>query len=167
MDGGHRPAAQLETVSVLEHDLGRALKDLIALRIEALGKGAGLGGQVLPDHLRGKGEAPVQPVPLRLVDGDGVEVAVPADVVPVDVGSGGCDGQAGQLPDHRPDVRHPQPGVQEQGPLRAQQEVGVGLLPMPVFADGEGVRLELLYGEPAGHVTAPGPRTGPAPAACP
>ena len=167
VDGFHHPAAQVELETIVKDQLGRALKDLIAFRVETLWESAGLGRQIALDHSRRKGELPVQPVPLQCVDGDGIEMPVAANVVPVDVGGGHRDGKLGQPPDHGSDVRHPQARVDEQGPLQPQQQVAVSLLPVPVFADGEGVPVDFLYGKPAGHVTAPGPSRRPPPGACP
>ena len=48
-------------------------------------------------------------------------------------------------------VLHPQPGVDEQGAVPAQEEVAVGLLPVAVLAEGKGGVVHALPREPGRH----------------
>ena len=140
-------ASQMDGLPAPEHSGGSALEKFVGVHIVALRQLAAV-GHIAPYQLNGLGKAPLEPGQLRLVGVKVRVVAVPADVVPVDMGGHRRHRAPGQRRHHRRDIADAQPRVNEQSAVPAVEQITVGLLPVAVFADDIGIRVHLVHGEP-------------------
>ena len=140
-------ASQMDGLPAPEHSGGSALEKFVGVHVITLRQLAAV-GHIAPYQLNGLGKAPLEPGQLRLVGVKVRVVAVPADVVPVDMGGHRRHRAPGQSSHHRRDMADAQACVNEQGAVSAIEQIAVGLLPVAVFADDIGVWVHLVHGEP-------------------
>lgn len=140
-------ASQMDGLPAPEHSGGSALEKFVGVHVITLRQLAAV-GHIAPYQLNGLGKAPLEPGQLRLVGVKVRVVAVPADVVPVDVGGHRRHRAPGQRRHRRGDIADAQACVNEQGAVPAVEQIAVGLLPVAVFANDIGIRVHLVHGEP-------------------
>ncbi len=85
------------------------------------------------------------------MDGGGRKLGAASNVIPVDVGQGHGNGEICQGLYLSPQVPHPKPGVDQQGPFPPQEKVAMGLLPVAVLAEGKGGAVNAFPREPGHH----------------
>lgn len=144
------PPAKIDDIPVPQDPPRLPGENAVVFRGKSGREEGSLCAELPPDRGLRQGKVP-EPVRLRRMDGGGLELSAAADVVPVDVGQGHGDGAVRQGLYLSPEAPHPQPGVQEQGAVPAQEEVAVGLLPVAVLAEGEGGVVHALPREPGRH----------------
>ena len=144
-------ASQMDGLPAPEHSGGDALEKFIGVHVVALRHLTAV-GHIAPNQLNGLRKAPLEPGQLGFVGVKVRIVAVPADVVPVDVGGHRRHRSLGQSRHHRGDIADAQTCVNEQGAVSAVEQIAVGLLPVAVFADDIGVWVHLVHGKPWGLV---------------
>ena len=144
-------ASQMDGLPAPEHSGGSALEKFVGVHVITLRQLAAV-RHIAPYQLNGLGKAPLEPGQLRCMGVKVRVVAVPADVVPVDMGGHRRHRAPGQRSHHRRDIADAQPRVNEQGAVPAVEQIAVGLLPVAVFADDIGIRVHLVHGEPCALV---------------
>ena len=144
-------ASQMDGLPAPEHSGGSALEKFVGVHVITLRQLAAV-RHIAPYQLNGLGKAPLEPGQLRFMGVKVRVVAVPADVVPVDVGGHRRHRAPGQRSHHRGDITDAQACVNEQGAVPAVEQIAVGLLPVAVFADDIGIRVHLVHGEPCALV---------------
>ena len=161
-------ASQMDGLPAPEHPGGSALEKFVGVHVIALRQLTAV-RHITPNQLDGLRKAPLEPGQLRFMGVKVRVVAVPADVVPVDMGGHRRHRAPGQSSHHRRDIADAQPCVNEQSAVPAVEQITVGLLPVAVFADDIGIRVHLVHGEPwflvlhgrpSLHVVAPHDSTG-------
>ena len=140
-------ASQMDGLPAPEHPCRGALEKFVGVHVITLRQLAAV-RHIAPNQLNGLGTAPLEPGQLRLVGVKVRVVAVPADVVPVDVGGHRRHRAPGQRRHHRGNITDAQACVNEQGAVSAVEQIAVSFLPVAVFADDIGVRVHLVHGEP-------------------
>ncbi|MNR18533.1 hypothetical protein D3C85_1352650 [compost metagenome] len=85
------------------------------------------------------------------------EQSVAPDMVGMDMGGEYINRQRGQLVGYLPDIADSEAGVNQDGSMLPEQQKGMDLLPMPVFADGKGVLINALNRKPriVNHISLP------------
>lgn len=95
--------SQMDGLPAPEHPGWGALEKFVGVHVVALGQLAAV-GHIAPNQLNGLGKAPLEPGQLRFMGVKVRVVAVPADVVPVNVGGHRCHRPPGQSRHHRRDI---------------------------------------------------------------
>ena len=111
-------ASQMDGLPAPEHSGGSALEKFVGVHVITLRQLAAV-RHIAPYQLNGLGKAPLEPGQLRFMGVKVRVVAVPADVVPVDVGGHRRHRAPGQRSHHRRDIADAQPRVNEQSAVPA------------------------------------------------
>ncbi|MNE68626.1 hypothetical protein D3C80_1642980 [compost metagenome] len=76
------------------------------------------------------------------------EQPVTPDMIGVDMGSEDRDRKRSQPPGYFRDIADAEPRINQDSLLLSEQQEGMDLLPVPVFADGKGLPVYTLHRKP-------------------